>query len=164
MTFTPISNGITVTDTQNYPSIIFYRVDNTYFYDASYLKLVITGAQWLLKDLEQTYIKLATGEAAPLSDGIIFESAPRVEDRWVILFSENNYTANQVENLYYDSADNEYKNYFFLCRLRETYDEGEISYFYGGLPLKDYPHDEVWLCPQYSHDWPTETDIVITVP
>ena len=167
MKFTPISNGITATGTHDSPSMVSYRADSTYFYDASHLKLVITGARWLRKDLKKTYVNLSTGETGPLPERTTFESARRVEDGWVVrfrtVFGEDDYMTSTFGHLYYDSTGNEYETNVFCCQLGEEDEGGEISYYYGEFPLEDYPYDEVWLCPQYSHDWAAEPNIVISV-
>ena len=42
-------------------------------------------------------------------------------------------------------------------------EEGNITYFYDEFPLLNYPYDEVWLSPHYSHNWVAEDQIVIPV-
>jgi hypothetical protein len=42
-------------------------------------------------------------------------------------------------------------------------EEGNITHFYDEFPLLNYPYDEVWLSPQYSHNWVAEDQIVIPV-
>ena len=167
MKFDPVSSGIIATGTDASPSMVSYRADSTYFYDANHLKLVITGAQWLRKDPERTYINLSTGETGPLPEGTSLESARKVADGWVvrfrIAFGENDSIMNPFGSQYYDADGNEYANNYCFSELGEVDAAGKISYHYRELPLDHYPYDEVWLCPLYSHTWKAENGIVITV-
>ena len=167
MKFDPVSNGITATGTLDSPSMVSYRADSTYFYDSNHLKLVITGARWLRKDMEKTYVNLSTGETGPLPEGTSFESAQKVADGWVvkfrIAFGENDSIMNPFGSQYYDADGNEYANNYCFSELGESDAAGKISYHYRELSLDHYPYDEVWLCPQYSHDWAAEPNIVISV-
>lgn len=167
MKFDPVSSGIIATGTDASPSMVSYRADSTYFYDANHLKLVITGAQWLRKDPERTYINLSTGETGPLPEGTSLESARKVADGWVvrfrIAFGENDSIMNPFGSQYYDADGNEYANNYCFSELGEVDAAGKISYHYIELPLDHYPYDEVWLCPLYSHTWKAENGIVITV-
>ncbi len=56
MKFDPVSNGITATGSADSPSMVSYRAESTYFYEADHLKLVITGAKWLRKDMQSTHL------------------------------------------------------------------------------------------------------------
>lgn len=167
MKFDPVSSGIIATGTDASPSMVSYRADSTYFYDANHLKLVITGAQWLRKDLERTYVNLSTGETGPLPEGTSFESAQKVADGWVvrfrIAFEENDSIMNPFGSQYYDAAGNVYANNYCFSELGESDAAGKISYYCRELSLEHYPYDEVWLCPLYSHTWKAENGIVITV-
>lgn len=168
MKFDPVSNGITATGTLDSPSMVSYRADSTYFYDADHLELVITGARWLRKDMEKTYVNLSTGETGPLPEGVTLESARKAADGWVVRFrvayGEHDSIMNPFGNPYYDAAGNEYANYYCFSELGEPDAAGKISYSYRELPLNHYPYDEVWLCPLYSHTWKAESPIVIEVP
>lgn len=44
----------------------------TYFYDGNIEKVVITGAEWMEKGKEKTYVNLTTGEVRNLPENAVF--------------------------------------------------------------------------------------------
>lgn len=167
MKFDPVSSGITATGSENSPSMVSYRADSTYFYEADHLKLVITGAKWLRKDMETTYLNLVTGEHGELPEGAEFDSARKQGSAWVVKFraawEEDEPMYQLFGHLFYDADGNEYEINQWSGMYGDADEEGNITYFYDEFPLKNYPYDEVWLSPQYSHYWTAEDLIVITV-
>lgn len=167
MKFDPVSNGITATGTDESPSMVSYRADSTYFYEAENLRLVITGARWLRKDRETVYLDLATGEHGEIPEGTEFDSAVRQGDDWIVSFKVEHEKDGPIYQVfghkYYDAAGNEYEITQWGSTFGESDEDGKITYFYDEFPLKDYPYDEVWLSPQFSHDWVAEDLIVISV-
>ena len=147
--------------------MISYRADSTYFYEAEHLKVVITGAKWLRKDMEKTYLNLVTGEHGPLPEGASFVKAERNGNGWIVTFrsewTEEHPMYQNFRHLFYDADGNEYEIHQWSS-IHGTPDEnGAFTYFLDQFPLKDYPYDEVWLSPQFSHYWTAENLIVITV-
>lgn len=167
MKFDPVSNGITATGSADSPSMVSYRADSTYFYEADHLKLVITGAKWLRKDMETTYLNLVTGEHGDLPEGSAFEKAERSGNGWIVTFradwEEGEPMYQLFRHLFYDADGNEYEINMWSSMYGDADEDGNIKYFLDQFPLKNYPHDEVWLSPQYSHYWTAEDLIVITV-
>lgn len=167
MKFDSVSNGITATGSVDSPSMVSYRADSTYFYEAERLKLVITGARWLRKDMESTYLNLVTGEHGELPAGAEFDSARKQEGGWVVRFRVDREEDGSMHRLFGDKVlnteGNEYVCNQWHCILGDADEKGNITYFYDEIPLKNYPYDEVWLSPLYSHYWTAENPIVITV-
>ena len=167
MRFDPVSNGVTATGSTDSPSMVSYRADSTYFYEADHLKLIITGAQWLRKDMETTYLNLVTGEHGELPEGAEFDSARKQGSGWVVRFraayDEDKPMYQLFGHLYYDADGNEYEINQWSSMYGDPDKEGNITYFYDEFPLLHFTEDEVWLTPHYSHNWVTEDLIVITV-
>ena len=167
MKFTPVSNGITATGSGDSESMVSYRADSTYFYEAEHLKLVITGAKWLRKDMQTTYLNLVTGETGELPEGATFVSAEKEGSDWVVTFhgalSEDQPMYQHFGSSFYDAEGNQYEINMWSHRYGEPNDEGNITYFVDQFPLKNYPYDEVWLSPAYSHEWTADDLIVVTV-
>ena len=167
MKFDPVSNGITATGSADSPSMVSYRADSTYFYEAQHLKLVITGAQWLRKDLETTYLNLVTGEHGELPEGAVFDSARKQGSGWIVRFRaawEQDEPMYQLfGHLFYDAEGNEYEINQWSSMYGDADEDGNITYFYDEFPLLHFTGDEVWLTPHYSHNWVAEDQIVITV-
>lgn len=167
MKFDPVSSGITATGSTDSPSMVSYRADSTYFYEAHHLKLVITGAQWLRKDMETTYLNLVTGEHGELPEGAAFDSAMKQGSGWVVKFraawEEDEPLYQLFGHLFYDADGNEYEIHHWSSMYGDLDEEGNITFFYDEFPLLHYTEDEVWLCPEFSHNWVAENPIVITV-
>ncbi len=167
MKFDPVSNGITATGSENSPSMVSYRADSSYFYEADHLKLVITGAQWLRKDMKTTYLNLVTGEHGEIPEGSEFVSATRQGSGWVVRFKadlkEDGPMYQLFGHLFYDADGNEYEINQWSSTYGDFDEDGNATFFYDEFPLKKFTGDEVWLSPQYSHNWVAEDLIVITV-
>lgn len=167
MKFDAASSGIISTGSGDSPSMVSYRADSTYFYEADHLKLVITGAKWLRKDMQTTYLNLVTGEHGELPENASFESAERSGNGWIVTFrSEWNDDRPMYQNfghMFYDAEGNSYEINQWSHTHGERNEDGEFTYFLDEFPLKNYPYDEVWLSPQYSHNWVADDLIVITV-
>ena len=167
MKFDPVSNGITATGSADSPSMVSYRADSSYFYESNHLQLVITGAQWLRKDMETTYLNLVTGEHGALPEGSEFDSARKHGDGWILKFQTAWEEGMPMYHLFghefYDADGNEYEINQWSSMYGDPDEEGNITYFYDEFPLLNYPYDEVWLSPQYSHNWVAEDQIVIPV-
>ena len=160
-------SGITATGSADSPSMISYRADSPYFYEAEHLKLVITGAQWLRKDMETTYLNLVTGEHGALPEGVTFDSAERSGNGWSVEFradwKEDEPMHQLFGNKFFDADGNAYEINQWSTMYGDADEEGNITYFREKFPLKNYSYDEVWLSPQYSHYWTAEDLIVVSV-
>lgn len=67
-----ISNGITATGSPDSPFMPSHRLESSYFGDAEHLKLCITGASWLDKELQYVTVDLNTLESRPQPEQITF--------------------------------------------------------------------------------------------
>ncbi len=167
MKFEPITNGITATGSISSPAMVSYRADSPYFYNADHIRLVITGARWLRKDMEKTRLDLLTGETGDLPEGTVFDSAEKNGSTWTVTF-RTGYTDGKViqqpfGNKFYDANGKEYEINAYISSLIDPDENGEYTYFLDQFPLRDYPYDEVWLCPLFSHNWIAENEIIIIV-
>lgn len=167
MKFDAVSSGIISTGSADSPSMVSYRADSTYFYEAENLKLVITGAKWLRKDMETTYLNLVTGEHGEFPQGAEFDSARKHGGGWIVKFRADLEEDGPMYQLFghefFDADGNEYEINQWSSMYGDEDEEGNITYFYDEFPLLNYPYDEVWLSPQYSHNWLAEDQIVIPV-
>ena len=167
MKFDPVSSGITATGSENSKSMVSYRADSTYFYDAKHLKLVITGAQWLRKDMEKTYLNLITGEHGALPEGASLERVEQTDTGWIVTihsdWTEDTPMYQNFGHLFYDADGKEYEIHQWSCMHGDRNEEGEYTYFIDQFPLNNYPYDEVWLSPQFSHNWVADDRVVIPV-
>lgn len=165
--FEPVSNGVTATGTADSPSMLSYRADSPYFYEAEHLKLVITGAQWLRKDEESTYVNLITGEHSKFPDGAELEEIQRQEDAWVIkiraLPGENEEMPRVFGNVIHDSAGIAYTINCWYGVISYPNKDGSVRCYDTFITLKNYPYDEVWLTPPYSHNWTADHPVEIPV-
>ena len=161
-------SGITATGSADNPNMTSYRCESTYFYDAEQLKLVITGAKFLEKDMERTYVNLVTGETGPLPEGVSFESAVREGEDWIVTFRGSDWHQGipmyqLFGHLYFDAKGNEYEINMWSSNFGDLDENGNCTYFLDTFPLKDYPYDEVWLSPHFSCNWTSEEEILITI-
>jgi len=167
MKFAPVSSGIVSTGSGDTPSMVSYRADSTYFYEAERLKLVITGAKWLRKDMQTTYLNLVTGEHGALPEGAAFDSAARSGNGWVVRFradwKEDEPMYQLFGHEFFDADGNAYEINQWSGMYGDEDEAGNITYYYDEFPLLNYPYDEVWLSPQYSHHWTADDRIIITV-
>jgi len=167
MRFEPGANGILSTGSTKTPSMTSYRADSPYFYQAEHLKLVITGARFLRKDMETTWLNLATGEHGALPEGASLEKAERRGSDWVITirsdWSAEKPMYQNFGHKFYDAQGNAYEINQWSSTCGDPNEDGEFTYFLNVFPLRDYPYDEVWLSPLFSHNWRAEDRIVITV-
>ena len=167
MKFDAASSGILSTGSADSPSMVSYRADSSYFYESNHLHLVITGAQWLRKDMQTTYLNLVTGEHGELPEGAAFDSARKHGGGWIVKFradlDEDDPMYQLFGHKFYDADGNEYEIKQWSSMYGDPNEEGNITHFYDEFPLLNYPYDEVWLSPQYSHNWIAENPIIIPV-
>lgn len=168
MRFEPVSNGVTATGSGDSKTMVSFRADSSYFYEAKKMKLVITGAQWLRKDMEKVYINLKTGETDEMPEGVKFHYAEKTELGWILELKSIQKEANTHQQIlstdYYDEADNRYEIRSWTSGSAIKDEESNEEYNVDSVALKDYFDDEVWVCPLYSHEWvaaePVEVDVI----
>ena len=167
MKFETESNG-TVSFRLGDSNVTTYRADSTYFYKANRLRLVITGAEWLNRDMETTYVNLVTGETGPLPEGVSFVAADKKEDGWLVTFKAKErreaYSHQLFDMVFLDVRGEEHQIWSWSHGIRYPLQKEELENCFGlELPLLDHYEDEVWLKPHYSHLWAAENELVVTI-
>ncbi|MBQ6712025.1 MAG: DUF4179 domain-containing protein [Clostridia bacterium] len=167
MKFETESNG-TVSFRLGDSNVTTYRADSTYFYKANRLRLVITGAEWLNRDMETTYVNLVTGETGPLPEGVSFVAADKKEDGWLVTFKAKErreaYSHQLFDLAFLDAQGQSHNIWSWSHGIRYPLQKEELENCFGlELPLVDYYEDEVWLKPHYSHLWEAENELVVTI-
>ena len=159
--FEPISNGISASGDPNSPAMLSFRLESPYFAESRHLTLYLTQAEWLDKDLERVKIDLKTGDMDQKIEGVELLNAEKRSDGWLLTFKVKRLRENQsfalFSHRFYDGAGTEYENH---SNASSWLDE---EYFKEIIPLPDYPYDEVWLEPYFSHRTDCEPEILIPV-
>lgn len=167
MQFETISNGISATGSDDGKSMVSFRADSSYFYEAKNLEIVITGVEWLKKDMEKVYVNLETGETGPLPEGVCFHAATKHPGGWIVQFEADyrreNYYHQLFDMSFYGMDGEEYEINSWSSTDGEWTEDGMALTFIEEFPLKDYHEPEVWLCPHYSHLWIPKEPIRIDV-
>lgn len=157
--FKPISNGVSATRDPNSPAMLSFRLESPYFADSQSLTLHITGATWLDKDMERIRVDLKDRTAENLPEGVELLSTERRDNGWIVTFKvkriRENHSFSVFGHTFYDAEGKEYQNFSSASSISD-----EEGYFEEIIPLPDYPYDEVWLKPYFSH----RSDPMITVP
>lgn len=167
MKFEPVSSGVTATGSADSLSMTSYRADSTYFYKAEQLKLVITGAVWLRKDMQTTYLNLITGEHGELPEGVAFEHIRKQGDDWSIkircVLEENGEMHRPFGDVYLDSSGKRFTTNGWYVAFTNPNKNSSPQYFYTFVTLKNYPYEEVWLTPSNTSIWTSEDPIEINI-
>ncbi len=167
MKFEAVSNGITATGDTDSLNMVSFRADSSYFYEAKHLEIVITGAEWLNKDMEKVYVNLETGETGPLPEGVeLYAASKRSADSWVEFhadYREEDHFHQLFSSEYYDTEGKQHYIYSYSVIHGEINEEGGYDYFIESFPLKGYFQEEVWLCPAYSHVWTADEPVRVLV-
>lgn len=162
-----IGSGITATGTAGSKTMHSFRCESPYFYTAEDLKLVIIGARWLRKDMETAYVNLLTGETGPLPEGVSLHSAQREGEDWIVSlripWQENTPMVMCFGMTYHDPQGDQFDCHQVDSHQGQPDGDGQIRYYLEQFPLKDYPHNEVWLEFHYSHYRQENTEILIPV-
>lgn len=169
MVFSSDISGITATGDgeDESESMVSYRAESSFFYDAKELTLVLTGAQWLDKGRERMRIDLVTGESDPLPEDVTFESAEKKGNGWTVSFRVEYREGEPMQQVFgftaYDAEGNGYEINRSSTSYGEPDENGNYTYFTTRFPLKGYPYDQVWLEPTYTHFWKAAEPVAIEV-
>lgn len=168
MKFETVSEGVTATGSDGDGSFESFRAESSYFYEAETLKIMITGAEWLRKDMEKIYINLETGETSGLPEGVTFHSAKKLNSGWILQLKgiqrKENHFHQILGHKFYDEAGNEYE-----IRSRSCYNADQeenkngVMYMIEEVPLANYYDTEVWVAPNYSHEWFAEEPVTVEI-
>ncbi len=157
------TRGIIATGSENSKSMTSFRADSIYFYQAEQIRLVITGARWLDKDMEKIRIDLRNGAENALPPGVTLVPAHSEESMSPVTLhiecGQNESHHLFLSMMYYDAAGT-------LCQtpvcFRDCREHG-ANCLHEWLELKDYPYDHIWICPSYTHSWIAEEPVVINI-
>jgi len=162
-----ISNGISATGSQDSPSMVSYRAESSYFYDADCIRLYITSADFLDKEREKLHINLRTLESDPLPQGIQLKAAEEKQSGTELTFLLEPSELNHVQVLgsnYYDMEGNEYfcgsmssGMSFYDEEKQEFTREWDFETYY----LEDFHEDEAIFEVNYTHFWVPEEPVVV---
>lgn len=166
--FTPVVNGISATGAENTPSMISYRADSVYFHEADHFHLVITGAQWLDKDMDKTWVNLKTGETGVLPQGTALESVEKTGSGWTVTFRRSRKAGQTLYscfgNRFYDPEGKEYEiDTYHLYDPGEVCEDGDTASYFECIFLRGYTYGEVWLTPRFSRNWLAEEPITVPI-
>lgn len=163
--FNPVSNGITATGTADTPEMITYRADSAFFYEAGEITLYVTGAEWLDKAKETVRIDLKNAEADDMPEGAALVSAEREDGRWIITVLREDRVSQVFMPDYYDAEGTHYllRSWTTGASMLDGREAPE-GYTYERYPLDDYPYDEVWFVPRYTHSWSADTPVAAVIP
>ena len=162
-----ISNGISATGSQETPSMVSYRAESSYFYEADCIRLYITSADFLDKEREKLYINLRTLESDPLPQGVELRSAREKHSGTELTFLLEPSELSHVQVLgstYYDLEGNEYfcgsmssGHSFYDEERMEFDDEWEFETYY----LEDFHEAESMFEVNYTHFWIPDEPMVV---
>ena len=162
-----ISNGISATGSADTPSMVSYRAESSFFYEADCIRLYITSADFLDKDREDLYINLETLESDPLPQGVKLASAEVRNGGTALKFLVETSELNHVQVLgstYYDLEGNEYHCGSWSSTVR-TLDEttmeevdgwGDETYY-----LEGFFESEGLFEVNYTHFWVPEEPLIV---
>ena len=140
-----------------------FRADSFYFYEAKEIRLIITGARWLSKDMEQVDIDLKTGMTTDLPEGVSFVPMGAENATSPVMFHirwDWDDSQHMMLSMVYEDAKGE------LCEAAvgaRNCREHEGNCWHEWLELKAYPYDDIRVRLTYTHGWKAEKPITITV-
>ena len=144
-----------------------YRADSVYFFQADRLEIVVTGAEWLAKDMETVRVDLSSGSADRMPEGAELWSVEEKDGSYTITVRAMMRTSNRhhqiFDSTYYDTAGVEYDFYRWSSGSYADAGQTESKYFYVTFGIEDYPYTEVWLTPSYSSEWVAPTPITVNI-
>lgn len=140
-----------------------FRADSTYFYEAKEIRLIITGARWLSKDMEKVKIDLKTGQADNLPEGVSFVPMGAENTMSPVMLHvcwDWDESQHIMLSMLYEDAQGK------LCDVSVGFKncwEHEGNCWHEWLDLKDYPYDNIRIRLTYTHGWKAAEPIVVTV-
>ncbi|MDR1131485.1 MAG: DUF4179 domain-containing protein, partial [Oscillospiraceae bacterium] len=169
--FESIANGITGYGREDGLMIETFMLESAFFSESARLTLHITGAAWLDKDMEKLRLDLASVRAETLPEGVALVSAEERDEGWLLKFTatefEENHSYQVWDSHYYDAQGSRYDIMSMSAGFADATYSGDDSsgppesVFDVTLPLKDYPYDEVWLCPVFSRRTTLNTPVSV---
>ena len=162
-----ISNGISATGSPDSPFMPSHRLESSYFGDAEHLKLCITGAEWLDKDLQYVTVDLNTLEAHPQPEQITFLRATWESDSRVLWCRAPDSISVLAQTIRTpDGEERDVEGWGFRTAT-EDLGNGDFQELTGlcdqYLFLGDYPWDTVTLELNWSHRTTFDTPVTLTL-
>ena len=140
-----------------------FRADSTYFYQAKEIRLIITGARWLSKDMEKVKIDLKTGQADNLPEGVSLMPMGAENAMSPVMLHvcwDWDDSQRMMLSMVYEDAEGE------LCEASvgaRNCREHKGNCWYEWLDLKDCPYDNIRIRLTYTHGWKAAEPIVVNV-
>ncbi len=164
--FEPEDNGIHSFGTLEQDEVV-YRVDSPWFCRSDKLELAISRATIEDKDMGRLWVDLTNGTTeGRMPQGVELLSVEKQDGGVVISYKapriRPNHSYQCFRWTYYDAEDTEYRLHGYSSGGKLDEAESE-NWFSGSLYLRDYPHDEVWLVPLFSHYWSSADPLVVTL-
>ena len=159
-------DGLVSTGSIKENKMVSYRAESIYFYNAEELELVVTGAKWLDKSQEKSYLNLKTGENKGFPNNVKFIDTRNSEEGlqvWVEVEQPIDGGLHGIFSSYYDSEGNEF--HFMPQGGRGVAEriEGEKEYVHQFGTISNFDEDEVWMDFVYTSNIKLEDPIVIKI-
>lgn len=156
-----IQRGVTATITEN--GLTAYRSDSIYFYEAEQIRVVITGARWLRKDMERIRIDLVKGTADALPEGVTLMTPDAENYTSPVMLHVRGYSEDlqhiMLSMEYYDAEGNR----LMASVAARSCGEHEGNCWFEWLDLQDYPYDYIEICLVYTNGWEADKPISIDI-
>ena len=159
------SNGVTAFGSSQNGDVVSYYAESPYFYEAEHLKMVVTGADWLEKGMEETCVNLVTGETGLLPEGTRLKEVQRETDgRVKLVFEQVHIGGDSYRSAFghqaYDENGNRY-DIMVMMDMDTHLEEGEEGTISLGYLLEEFPYEEIRLELQYSKRCRPEKEIIV---
>lgn len=159
-------DGLVSTGSIKENKVVSYRAESIYFYNAEKLELVVTGAKWLDKSQEKSYLNLKTGENKGFPNNVKFIDTRNSEEGlqvWVEVEQPIDSGLYGIFSSYYDSEGNEF--HFMPQGGRGVAEriEGEKEYVHQFGTISNYKEDEVWMDFVYTSNIKLEEPITVQI-
>lgn len=141
--------------------LFIYVLESPYFSDSKHLNLRFTGADWLDKGKERVHLDLVNETIDFLPEGVSFLGAEKHDDGWIISFEAE--PSNMPQQLWSSECYSDTQARYFMGMSWTSSDEESKAPSETALVLKDYPYDEVWLCPNYTRRTELEMPIELNI-
>lgn len=161
-TFLPVTNGVLSNRSQDDPGITSYRADSFYFCDARSLTVVVTGAEWLDKDMEWVEVDLKTLEAERMPQDAQLWQARQLDQGWLVTVRARQREENTAHSVFLSSFRDEEGVERGIWSSSVRFDE-DGEYFYETVLLADCPGSRVWLQPAYTRLWTAEEPVRLEI-
>ena len=162
-----ISNGISATGSPDSPFMPSHRLESSYFGDAEHLKLCITGAEWLDKDLQYVTVDLNTLEAHPRPEQITFLKVDEYPDGRALVCRTPSSSAVFTQSLRTPDGEERPVRGWGFAAATEPLEDGGFRELEGLIDqiihLGDYPWDNVTLELSWSHATVFDDPVTLTL-